>query len=357
VLTFTVPVQHDRTAKSEQIRAVYNELLQRIGAVPGVSSVALAIGLPAEQAPRLGFSIVGRPAEEDMSKQPQTIFMPVSPGYYKTYGIRLTQGRYLGPQDLAGAPRVAMVSESFVRQYLPGVDPLTQRVKIPEILPDRMPPLGKPVEWQIVGVFHDVQYESHPTAGSAEVDVPFDQSPWPNTTIGIRTFGDPAAVTNSIAAAIRSVNPDYPMTHVRTMDQVVSQSLVSDRFTMIVFGSFAGLALLLAAIGIYGVMTFSVAQRNQEMGIRMALGAGSAQVLKLVVSEGMGAALIGMAVGLPGVYFVGKVLTKILYNVGALDVRALTGVAIVLLVSALVACYIPAKRATKIDPIAALRQE
>jgi putative ABC transport system permease protein len=141
------------------------------------------------------------------------------------------------------------------------------------------------------------------------------------------------------------------------MDQVVSQSLVSDRFTMIVFGSFAGLALLLAAIGIYGVMTFSVAQRNQEMGIRMALGAGSAQVLKLVVSEGMGAALIGMAVGLPGVYFVGKVLTKILYNVGALDVRALTGVAIVLLVSALVACYIPAKRATKIDPIAALRQE
>ncbi len=265
VLTFTVPVQHDRTAKSEQIRAVYNELLQRIGAVPGVSSVALAIGLPAEQAPRLGFSIVGRPAEEDMSKQPQTIFMPVSPGYYKTYGIRLTQGRYLGPQDLAGAPRVAMVSESFVRQYLPGVDPLTQRVKIPEILPDRMPPLGKPVEWQIVGVFHDVQYESHPTAGSAEVDVPFDQSPWPNTTIGIRTFGDPAAVTNSIAAAIRSVNPDYPMTHVRTMDQVVSQSLVSDRFTMIVFGSFAGLALLLAAIGIYGVMTFSVAQSHQEL--------------------------------------------------------------------------------------------
>ncbi|HEY1925232.1 MAG TPA: ABC transporter permease [Candidatus Acidoferrum sp.] len=357
VLTFTVPIQHDRTAKSEQIRAVYNELLQRIGAVPGVSSVALAIGLPAEQAPRLGFSIVGRPAEEDVSKQPQTIFMPVSPGYYKTYGIRLTQGRYLGPQDLAGAPRVAMVSESFVRQYLPGVDPLTQRVKIPEIRPDRMPPLGKPVEWQIVGVFHDVQYESHPTAGSAEVDVPFDQSPWPNTTIGIRTFGDPAAVTNSIAAAIRSVNPDYPMTHVRTMDQVVSESLVSDRFTMIVFGSFAGLALLLAAIGIYGVMTFSVAQRNQEMGIRMALGAGSAQVLKLVVSEGMRAALIGMAVGLPGVYFVGKVLTKILYNVGALDVRALTGVAIVLLVSALVACYIPAKRATKIDPIAALRQE
>jgi len=357
VLTFTVPIQHDRTAKAEQIRAVYAQLLERIGAVPGVLNVALAPGLPAAGAGRLPFSIVGQPSEEDVSKQPQAIFMPVTPGYYETYGIRLTRGRYLGPRDLAGAQRVAMVSESFARQYLPGVDPLTQRVKIPELLPDRMPPLGAPVEWQIVGVFHDVQYESHPTSSSAELDVPFDQSPWPFATIGVRTFGDPAAVTTSVAAAVRSVNPDFPLTRVRTMDQVVSDSLVSDRFTAIVFGSFAGLALLLAAIGIYGVMTFSVAQRNHEMGIRMALGAGSAQVLRLVVSEGMRAALIGMALGLPGVYLVGKTLSKLLYNVGAMDVRALIGVAVVLLAAALLACYVPARRATKIDPISALRQE
>ena len=357
VLTFTVPIQHDRTAKAEQIRAVYAQLLERIGAVPGVLNVALAPGLPAAGAGRLPFSIVGQPSEEDVNKQPQAIFMPVTPGYYETYGIRLTRGRYLGPRDLAGALRVAMVSESFARRYLPGVDPLTQRVKIPELLPDRMPPLGAPVEWQIVGVFHDVQYESHPTSSSAEVDVPFDQSPWPFTTIGVRTFGDPAAVTTSVAAAVRSVNPDFPMTRVRTMDQVVSESLVSDRFTAIVFGSFAGLALLLAAIGIYGVMTFSVAQRNHEMGIRMALGAGSAQVLRLVVSEGMRAALIGMALGLPGVYLVGKTLSKLLYKVGAMDVRALIGVAVVLLAAALLACYVPARRATKIDPISALRQE
>ncbi len=141
------------------------------------------------------------------------------------------------------------------------------------------------------------------------------------------------------------------------MDQVVSESLVTDRFTVIVFGSFAGLALLLAAIGIYGVMTFSVAQRNHEMGIRMALGAGSAHVLRLVVGEGMWAALIGMAIGLPGVYLVGKTLRGLLYNVGALDMRALIGVALVLLASALAACYVPARRATRIDPLAALRQE
>jgi putative ABC transport system permease protein len=357
VLTFSVPIQHERTSTAAQIRATYAQLQERIAAVPGVLKVAIAPGLPAEGAGRLHFTIVGQPSEEDVNKQPQTIFMPVTPGYYQTYGIRLLRGRFLNGRDLAGAPRVAMVSESFARQYLPGLDPLTQLVKIVELLPDHNPPFGAPVEWQIVGVFHDVQYESHPTTGSAEVDVPFDQSPWPYTTIGARTNGNPTAVASSIAAAIRSVNPDYPMTRVRTMDQVVSESLVTDRFTALVFGSFAGLALLLAAIGIYGVMTFSVAQRNHEMGIRMALGAGSAHVLRLVVGEGMEAALIGMAIGLPGVYLVGKTLKSLLYNVGALDVRALIGVAIVLLASALVACYVPARRATRIDPLAAMRQE
>jgi putative ABC transport system permease protein len=357
VLTFRVPLQNERTMKAEQVRNIYRQLLERIEVVPGVSSAALAPGLPANGAGRLHFTIVGQSSEEDVNKQPLTIFMPVTPGYYQTYGIRLTRGRYLNARDLAGGLRVAMVSESFVRQYLPGLDPLTQRVRIPELIPGSEQPIGAPVEWQIVGVFHDVQYESHPTAGSPEVDVPFDQSPWAYTTMAVRTSGNPSAVSNSIAAAARSVNPDYPMTRVRTMDQVVSESLVTDRFALVVFGSFAGLALLLAAIGIYGVMTFSVAQRNHEMGIRIALGAGNAHVLKQLVGEGMTSALIGMAVGLPGVYLVGQTLRTQLYNVGAIDVRALLGVAAILLASALLACYAPARRATKIDPMTALRQE
>lgn len=361
VLTFNVPIQHERTATSAQIRAVYRELEERIAAVPGVMKIGIAPGLPTDGAGRLHFTISGQPSDEsdnNINKEPQAMINTVTPGYYDTYGIRLTRGRYLNARDLAGAPRVAMVSESFARQYLPGLDPLTQRVKIVELLPDKSPPFGAPVEWQIVGVFHDVQYESHPTTtASAEIDFPFDQSPWPYTTIGVRTHGDPAAVTSSLAAAIRSVNPDYPMTRVRTMDQVVSESLVTDRFTVLVFGTFAVLALLLAAIGIYGVMTFSVAQRNHELGIRMALGAGNSQVLGLVVGEGMRAALIGMAIGLPGVYLVGKTLKGLLYNVGALDSRALIGVALVLLAAALLACYVPARRATRIDPLAALRQE
>ena len=361
VLTFSVPIQRERTSSAAQIRTVYRQLQERIAAVPGVLKIGIAPGLPSAGAGRLHFTISGQPSDDsdnNVDKQPQAVINTVTPGYYETYGIHLTRGRYLDARDLAGAPRVAMVSESFARQYLPGLDPLTQRVRIVELLPDKIPPFGAPVEWQIVGVFHDVQYESHPTTtGSAEVDFPFDQSPWPYTTIAVRTNGNPSSVTTSIAAAIRSVNPDFPMTRVRTMDQVISQSLVTDRFTLLVFGTFAGLALLLAAIGIYGVMTFSVAQRNHELGIRIALGAGSPQVLSLVVSEGMRSALIGMAIGLPGVYLVGKTLKGLLYNVGAMDPRALIGVALVLLASALLACYVPARRATRIDPLTALRQE
>lgn len=360
VLTFSVPIQNERTSTPAQIRSVYQQLQEKIAAVPGVLNIGMALGLPTAGAGRLHFTIAGQPSDDsdnNINKDPQTIFMPVTPGFYETYGIRLTQGRYLNARDLDGAPRVAMVSESFVQQYLPGLNPLTQRVRIAELLPGHNPPFGAPVEWQIVGVFHDVQFQSHPTTGSAEVDVPFDQSPWPYATIAVRTNGNPTAVTSSIAAAVRSVNPDYPLTQVRTMDQVISESLVTDRFTVLVFGSFAILALVLAAIGIYGVMTFSVAQRKHEMGVRMALGAGSGHVVKLVVGEGMWAALIGMIIGLPGAYFVGKTLKSLLYNVGAVDVRALIGVTIVLLVSALVACYVPARRATRIDPLAALRQE
>src|SRR5271154_6174930 len=333
VLTFSVPIQHERTSSAAQIRSIYRQLEERIAAVPGVTKIAIAPGLPTNGAGRLHFTIVGQPSDDtdnNPNKEPQAMINTVTPGYYETYGIRLTRGRYLDARDLAGAPRVAMVSESFARQYLPGVDPLTNRVKIVELVPDKNPPFGAPVEWQIVGVFHDVQYESHPTTtGSAEIDFPFDQSPWPFTTMAVRTNGNPSSVTTGIAAAVRSVNPDFPMTHVRTMDQVISESLVTDRFTVLVFGTFAVLALALAAIGIYGVMTFSVAQRTHEMGVRMALGAGSSHVLKLVVGEGMWAALIGMAIGLPGVYLIGKTLKSFLYNVGAMDVRALIGVSLV----------------------------
>ncbi|HVM74445.1 MAG TPA: ABC transporter permease [Candidatus Saccharimonadales bacterium] len=357
VLTFRVPLQNEQRINADQVRSMYAQLLERIAVVPGISAVAAAPGLPAAGSGQLHFTIVGQPHEEQVSKQPLTIFMPVTPDYYRTYGIRLTRGRYLNAQDRVGGSRVAMVSEGFVKKYLAGLEPIGQRLMIPELRPGEPQPLGAPIEWQIVGVFHDVQYDSHPKAESTEVEVPFDQSPWAYTTFAVRTSGNPEAVTKSVAAAVRSVNPDYPLTQVRTMEQVVSESLTIDRFAVMVFTSFAGLALVLAAVGIYGVMTFSVAQRNHEMGIRMALGAETGHVLKHVVGEGMKAALLGMAVGLPGAYFVGRIMRNQLYNVAAVDGFALVGVSLILLLSALLACYWPARRATKIDPLVALREE
>jgi putative ABC transport system permease protein len=355
ILTFGVPLRDGRQAQADQIRSTSGQLLEKIQAVPGVSHAALSLALPAGGgADSLPVAISGQPID-DIRSRPDVTFQTVTPDYYQTYGIRLIRGRYLDAHDVAAGPRVAMVSESFVRQYLQGMDPLGQRLMIPELQPGHQPVIGAPVEWQIVGVFHDVQYVSHPTTVSSEVDVPFDQSPWANTAIAVRTAGDPTVLRSSIAAAIRALDSDLPMIQVKTMDQVVSEGVASDRFTVLVFGAFATLALLLAAIGIYGVMAFSVAQRKHEMGLRMALGAGRRQLLRLVVGEGMTSALIGLALGLPGVHFVGRTLKALLYNVGGFDWRSLAAVIAVLLAVGLLACYIPARRAARIDPMDALR--
>jgi len=356
LLTFVVPHPRQQALHAEEIRSFYRELMERIESVPGVARAAAAPGLPAAGAGRLPFAIAGQPYD-DFMRQPSVTVQTVTPQYYETYGIRLTQGRYLNAQDVAGGLRVAMVSEGFVRRYLQNVNPLNQRVILPELRPGETQIIGDPVDWQIVGVFHDVQYGSHPESDSPEVDLPFDQLPWASTVIAVRTSGDPGAVSNSLAAAIRSVNVDLPMTQIRTMDQVVGESRRTDRFAVAVFGSFAVLALVLAAVGIYGVMNFSVAQRGHEMGIRMALGADRPEVLRLVIRDGMSAALIGLAVGLPGVYLVGRTVKTFLYNVRTFDWLSFVGVLVTLLVAALLACYVPAYRATRIDPVVALREE
>jgi ABC-type antimicrobial peptide transport system permease subunit len=164
-------------------------------------------------------------------------------------------------------------------------------------------------------------------------------------------------MTKSITAVVHTVDPELPLDQVKTMDQLVHESLASDRFSTVLFAGFAGLALLLAAIGIYGVMSFAVAQRTHEIGLRMALGAGPAQVLRLVLQEGMLLALIGLVVGMGGTYFVGRVMKSMLYQVTVIDPVAFSAVTVVLLLAALLACYIPARRATRVDPMVALREE
>jgi putative ABC transport system permease protein len=266
----------------------------------------------------------------------------------------VVKGRGFDDHDTETGMRVAMVNEFFVNRYLSGVDPLTQRIVMSEQWPGAPP--AKPVEWQIVGVFHNVRgagfREEYP-----EIDVPFWQNPWPRVSVVLRTDGDPKAVTSSVASAVNSVDPDMPLAGVRTVDEIVGESLAIDRFTVVLFTSFGALGLLLAAVGIYGVMAFGVAQRTHEFGVRIALGAQRSRVIRLVLREGTVLAVIGGLIGLGGAYLVGRTMQTTLFGVPALDVRAFVAVFVLLLIAAWLACLIPAWRASRIEPLDALRHE
>jgi putative ABC transport system permease protein len=352
ILTFNLATPIDRFAHPEQITAFYRQLLEKINALPGIVSTTVSTGMPiAGTNFGMPFSIAGQPVG-DPSSRPGAGFTMVTPEYFRTFGINISMGRAFTEQDAAGGVPVAIVNETFVKKYLAKVDPLKQRLSVEQLIPGATR-LGPAIEWQIVGVYHDVHNGGVRGDGFPEINVPFWQSPWPQAGIEVRTAGDPASVTKSIAAAVQSVDPDLPLDQVKTMDQLVDESLAGDRFATILFAAFAGVALLLAAIGIYGVMSFAVAQRTHEIGLRMALGAGPSQVLRLVLREGMMLALIGLG----GTYFVGRVMKSILYQVTVIDPAAVSAVTAVLLLSALLACYIPARRATQVDPMVALREE
>jgi putative ABC transport system permease protein len=356
ILTFFLPVTNQRFAHPEQINSFYRQLLDKIGALPGITAVSASTGMPIIGVNfGMPFNLAGQ-AVDDPSSRPGAGFSMVTPEYFQTFGIRMIQGRTFTEQDAAGGLPVAVVNETFAKKYLSKVDPLTQRVVVEQLIPG-VTRLGPPIEWQIVGVYHDVHNGGVRREGFPEIDVPFWQSPWPQAGLAVRTFGDSASMTKSITAVVRTVDPDLPFDQVKTMDQLVHESLANDRFSTVLFASFAGLALLLAAIGIYGVTSFAVAQRTHEIGLRIALGAGPQQVLRLVLGEGMLLALIGLGVGLAVTYFVGRLMKTILYQVNALDPAAISAVTAVLLLSALLACYIPARRATQVDPMVALRDE
>jgi ABC-type antimicrobial peptide transport system permease subunit len=261
----------------------------------------------------------------------------------------------LTDQDNANTVRVAMVNEEFVKKYFKDKDPLQQRINVEELIPG-VTKLGSYVTWQIVGVFHNVRAggfrEDYP-----EIEIPFWQIPWPSASVGVRTAGDPELMSRSIAAAVHAVDPQIAIAEPRTLDQVRSLMLADDRFIMLLFAAFACLALLLAAVGIYGVMAFTVAQREHELGLRMALGASRSRVINLVIKEALTLALIGLGIGLIGAYFVGRAMQSALFGVGKLDFGAVAAVALVLLGASLIASWLPARRAAAIEPMRALRTE
>jgi putative ABC transport system permease protein len=355
VLAFRLVQPLGRFQNPEQMFVYNRRILDAIRSVSGVSSSATVTGMPLRfHGGGITLKVVGA-TYADQSQQPSAGFESVSPDYFKTFGIQVLKGRVFNEQDTASSVRVAMVNQEFANRFLKGMDPLQQRLSIQQLIPGS-PQLGSEVEWQVVGIFHNVRYRAF-RDDDPEVDVPFAQSLSPDVSIGVRTAEDPAGMTRTIAAAVHSVDAQIALAGLRTMDQVRDEALGEDRYTMVLFASFAAAALLLAGVGIYGLMAFAVAQRTQEIGLRLALGSAKRGVIWLILREASLLAVAGLGVGLAGSVLVGRTMSNTLYGVAAMDFAVIVSVAVILFVTAMFASYLPARRAASIDPMQALRTE
>ena len=345
ILTFGLPVSNDRFSSAAEIDGFYRQLLESVKAVPGVAEASVSSGLPllGLGVPR-AFGVVGQPVDQ-RSSRPSVGVRMVTPEFFETFGIRMVQGRALTDRDGANAQRVAVVNERFVRLFLGGRDPMSLRVAIDD------------GEWHIVGVFRDVSNaEPFGEPKAPEMYVPFAQSPWAQGMVAVRTTLPPELLRSSLAAAVNTVAPALPLVDVRTMEQIVGERLAPDSFNIVLYCGLAALALVLATLGIYAVMAFTVVQRTAEIGLRMALGAGQNQMRFQIMREGATLAAGGMVLGLVGAYALGRTMQAMLFGTGALNAPVVLVAGLVLLGAALVACYVPARRASAVDPLIALRQ-
>jgi predicted permease len=360
-LTFRLEQPKNRFASADEINSYHQTMISAIRSVPGVSAVAISSGAPL-LGPRNGgpFTIAGQMSTEDSLRRQGASFQSVSPEYFKSLGVTIVRGRALTDQDTSNGTHVVVVNEKFVSTYLAGKDPLGVLLMIP------IPPLGSgssspqqpppATQWQIVGVFHDLKYrnlhESFP-----EINMPSVQSPLPNVSYIVRTELDAQQMAKALAAAVHSVDGEVALANFSTLDELKSQVVGEERFTTLLFASFAVLAVLLAGVGIYGLMSFSVSQRTHEIGVRLALGSGRERVIRLILKEASLLVFAGLTLGLIGAMLVGRTLRATLYGVGAFDIKVLFAVFIILGVTAMIGSYLPARRAASINPNEALRME
>jgi predicted permease len=358
VLTMRVSLPETRYPDEIHIARFYTQLLGKIQALPGVEDAGLVTMLPLQQSWVNGdFEIAGRPHDKQNLGQGEAEIRAVSPGYYRALGIPLVQGRFFNSEDRRAATPVVIINEKLARRYWPREDPLGRRIEIG----------GEPPWYTIVGVVGNVRQAKLSVPIQFETDVPYTQWPpaWPviNGTMSLvlrtvlRTRVDPASMADAARRAVLSVDPDQSVFDVETMQQVVARSAADRRFNMILLGLFAALGLILASLGIYGVLSYSVRQRTHEIGVRVALGATRGDVLGMVVWQGMKVAVIGLACGVGGALLLTHLMAGLLYGVKPNDPFTFVIVSLVLSSVALLACYLPARRAARVDPMAALRYE
>jgi predicted permease len=331
--------------------AFVQEVLRRATALPGVQYAAIGAG---NAVPLLGphfngsFTIEEK-AESDADR-PSAQMSSVTPDYFRALGTPLVRGRFFADSDAGDAQRVALIDEATARRFWPNEDPLGRRIK-----PGAR---GSNAPWiTIVGVVGNIKTEGFDQPDVPHLYLPALQSPGYAMAVYLRAEGDPARLTQALREQVRAVDPDLPVFGERTMEDVVSASLARRRFALQVVGGFGVLALLLAGVGVYGVVAYSVSQRTREIGIRLALGASSGAILRWVFKQGMRLTLLGTAAGLVVAFALTRLLGGLLYGVSAADPITYAVLATLLAVVALLACYIPARRATKVDPMVALRHE
>jgi len=356
LLTLNVSVPVEQYATEQQVASDFVRVVEGLQSIPGVLSASAATNLPVggwNQGRQL--TIEGRPPNSS-GEVLGAGYMSITPDYFRTIGVPLRRGREFIAQDRRGSPDVIIVSESMARRFWPGENPIGKRIVCASIaFPHRA--LGVPVPREIVGIVGDVQHIGRESETSVEMYVPQMQDTIPFTFFLARTAGDPERLAQAITRSVNEVLKESAVTGVKTIEDRLAESFSRPRFQMLVLGIFAAVALLLASIGIYGVIAYSVTQRTQEIGIRMALGADARAVLRLVLAHGLKLALIGVAIGLAAAFACTRLMASLLYGVAPTDVFTFTGVSALLLLTAALATFVPAWRAAKTDPARTLRSQ
>jgi predicted permease len=331
----------------------YQRLLTQVRTLPGVRSASAAFPLPlSADAVKTSFEVEDRPVKA--SEQPVTTLHIVDDDYFHTLGIRLLRGREFEPRDSASdAPALVIISEKLAKQVFPGEDPIGKRIR-PDIASGDQKEAAMRT---VVGVVGDVRAEGLGAAAIAESYVPYAQLPFAPMSMMVRTQGDPQDLVLPLTKAVQSIDKDLPLLHVKTLDQYVSESIADTRFESVLLGIFGALAFTLTAIGVYGVISYTVVQRTREMGIRLALGAERGTIVAMILRSGLLLVTMGVVPGLVAAFLLTRLIAGLLYGVSPSDPSTFLSVSVVLVAMAALASYIPARRAAKVDPMVALRYE
>jgi len=338
-------------ATPQQWTTFSDELLARLHAQPGLRDSALAAPLPMDRQGEatMAFSIVGD-SPLPAGRSPTAHYATVSPDYFRMMRIPLLLGRFFSDQDSPSNPQVAIISETLARRYFPSQDPLGRQMRF------GFPPNSN-VSREIVGIVGDVRDVALSRKPVPMMYVPFAQAPLYGGEVVVRSSLSAASVAAGIRQAVRSIDKNLPVTDIESLDDALGQSISQERFRTFLVGSFSAIALALAAVGIFGVVAYSTSQRTHEIGIRIALGAGRQEILRLILGQGMKLALFGLGIGVVAAFLLTRLMSSLLYGVSAADPVTFASVTVILLTVALTACYIPARRAMRVDPMVALRHE